>query len=82
MSSPHGSTLFLLTAVEHSVCEETTSYFSILVDGYSGSFQFFGITDHALIMMMEIMSQQWNNLTSIQSQSKVKILSGGGIFEE
>lgn len=35
-----------------------------------------------MIMMMVIISQQWSNLTSTRSQSKVNVLSGDGIFEE
>lgn len=83
MSSPCGSTSFLLTAVEHSAYEQTTSYFSILlwmdIQVVSNSLE---LLTMVMIMMMVIISQQWSNLTSTRSQSKVNVLSGDGIFEE
>lgn len=45
-SSPHGSSLFLLTAVEHSTYNHIL-FFRSLVSGYPGCFQFFEITSNA-----------------------------------
>lgn len=45
-SSPHGSSLFLLTAVEHSTYSHIL-FFRSLVSGYPGCFQFFEITSSA-----------------------------------